>query len=128
MSSLYYFIVIYFFFRCCALFSTLLSLHPSIDLNLPDFDVDPTNAKAIRTHRTPVFHVRSVTVAKRLLEAGAKLDVHDKYGRTPVHIATDRQDLALVQCLLQHQPQMLQAEDGNGNTPLFDAEKPELLK
>lgn len=65
----------------------------------------------------------SVAVAKRLLSAGAgPIDARDEWGRTPLFIAAERNDVALVQTLLEAGANASIANE-QGFTPLSCAER-----
>lgn len=61
-------------------------------------------------------HVR-VEVARVLLEHGAKVNLEDKKGRTPLHRAAVNGTVELMHVLLEHGANA-GAEDGEGRSPL----------
>lgn len=63
----------------------------TFDINQTDFDADFPWSGKIRTHRTLLYYCRSGPVAQLLLDSGAAACVRDKYGRTPLHVAAERQ-------------------------------------
>lgn len=67
--------------------------------------------------RTPLFWAVSVEAADALMLAGAEVDLRDKAGRTPLHMAAffGRTDVAL--CLLKRGAE-ISAVDAAGRTPL----------
>jgi ankyrin repeat protein len=60
-------------------------------------------------------------IAEYLLEAGADHGLTDKRGFTPLHIAVARNDIRLVQCLLDHGAAINVRTKNDGRTPLMIA-------
>jgi ankyrin repeat protein len=51
---------------------------------LLDFGADPNISCGSDSNQTPIFHALDIDVAKALLAAGARLDLKDTRGRTPI--------------------------------------------
>ena len=61
----------------------------------------------------------SQTLCKDLLEQGARLDAADKNGKQPLHIACEKENVAVGELLLSSGADIL-ALDSHGNTPNLD--------
>lgn len=67
-------------------------------MNRADFDIaHPSSGGLTRTGRTILYLVQSASVMQRLIDAGANVNVRDKYGRTPMHLAAEKQRTDVVQ-------------------------------
>lgn len=55
---------------------------------------------------------------KQLIEAGADVNLHDKWKMTPLHIAATQGNFAMVKWLIQHRADV-NAQDFDGKTPWF---------
>jgi ankyrin repeat protein len=81
-----------------SLLSTRLD-DPNFDLNRRDFDA---SNDGVKTGRTLLYFVRSAIVAQILLDAKANPNMRDKYGRTPLHVATEAQRIDIVRYVCCH--------------------------
>ena len=87
------------------------------------------NAPEPRFERTPIFAAVTqgqVAAVDLLLDAGAKLDVHDRLGRTPLHAASEIEAPAevvsnIVTRLIRAEPKAVEARDKDQGTPLHTA-------
>ena len=72
---------------------------------LLDFGADPNISCGSDSNQTPIFHALDTNVAKALLAAGARLDLKDTRGRTPIehHKYAARDHIAKF--LINHQRQ-----------------------
>ncbi len=69
---------------------------------------------------TPFFHARNVESARLLLAAGAKVNVRDNQGYTPLHLFVREAPVELIALLLEHGANV-HAVDDDGWTPLHRA-------
>src|ERR1700733_7514943 len=63
---------------------------------------------------------RNLSIVKCLVESGAKIDGENKSGQTPLMIAAERGDHAIIEYLIG-QGALVNAQDNNGNMPLMYA-------
>ena len=66
---------------------------------------------------------RHQQVAKHLIISGADLEARNNREETPLHCASYWGNIKIVQLLLEKNPNLLEAKDEDGNTPLNIAEK-----
>jgi len=62
-----------------------------------------------------------VEIARLLVENGANVNIHDKYGATPLHRAASIGNEAVLKFLVQVKGIRLDGRDCEGNTPLHSA-------
>lgn len=126
---------------CRSLLSSLPAADRSRILRLPEFDHlssadvdsrDSAAAAASSTLRSPLYFARSAEMTELLLDNGgaAVIEARDKYGRTPLHVACEKQLLDVARCLLQHapSPSLVHARDAAGNSALHEATDPSLVR
>ena len=74
--------------------------------------------------RTPLIHSsidKNLILVKALVEGGADVNTKDFQDMTALHIAAQNYDLEMSKYLIAHGAEV-DAQDGNGNTPLWCAE------
>ena len=60
-------------------------------------------------------------VAEELIISGANLEIRNVFQETPLHFASLLNNTKIVQLLLERKPNLHEAKDRDGNTPLFKA-------
>ena len=81
------------------------------------------DAKAINVdhdtplHRAPRIREDSVKIMQMLVESGAELDARNKFGKTPLHVAVEREDVEGVKWLVRAGCR-LDVRDNRGKTAL----------
>jgi ankyrin repeat protein len=80
----------------------------------------PLHQVAHWTMNEPNAEQQTITLAQRLLEAGAKVDARDYIRRTPLHLAAERGNVRLAQLLLNHGAN-INARDHQNSSPLHEA-------
>ena len=72
-----------------------------------------------------------IKLAQKILDSliitGAYVSSRDYLGRTPLHIAAQRNNIYAAQLLLKHNSKVM-PRDGEGNTPLDYAESGEMIR
>ncbi|KAH8051496.1 hypothetical protein JL722_10667 [Aureococcus anophagefferens] len=72
-------------------------------------------------HAASLGYVKVVlALCDPLNRSGAEVSAKDKYGHTPLHLASDRKNVSIIRALLDHNADV-DARDINGNTPLHSA-------
>lgn len=79
----------------------------------------PNNEGDTALHKACCAKVNSVEMAKLLIKAGAKIDVPNKKGRTPLFPAVFFGNISLVKLLISHGADINIQERAEGCTPLF---------
>ena len=66
----------------------------------------------------PAIEEKHEQVVKQLIICGANLDTRNNSKQTPLHIASQDGSTKIIQILLERRPNLLEAKDMFGNTPL----------
>ena len=66
----------------------------------------------------PAIEEKHEQVVKQLIASGANLDTRNNSEQTPLHIASQDGSTKIIQLLLERNPNLLEAKDVCGNTPL----------
>jgi len=103
-------------------YDVLLPFLVSNGLNINANDADGTTPLHWATRNS------SGNAVHLLLLLGASTLVYDKHLRTPLHYAAEAGNLTAVTEILKDSPQLLEAKDAHGNTPLQVATKEKHLK
>lgn len=67
-------------------------------------------------------------LVNEMMKLGAKTDLPDIKGRTPLHIASWAGNEPLIAYFLAHHPALLNQTDERGNLPLHFARNPRIMK
>lgn len=81
----------------------------------------------LHTLLTECFHEGLDDIAEILLDAGVQLDAQDSEGRTPLHHASEIQNLKMVSLFIKRGADV-NIKDNEGVTPLFLTDNIELIK
>jgi len=95
------------------------------DINTPDNE----NGNTV-LHRACSSYVdddRQVNYIIQLLERGAKVNVRNKEGATPLHAAARKSNMNAVTVLLEKGGAHIDAVDGDGRTPFLFSSKPDMM-
>ncbi|KAH8070025.1 hypothetical protein JL721_5568 [Aureococcus anophagefferens] len=88
-----------------------------------DIDADLAEHATRRTalHLAAMCEIEQPKTIRSLCVHGkAEVSAKDKYGHTPLHLASDRKNVSIIRALLDHNADV-DARDINGNTPLHSA-------
>ncbi|EWC43892.1 hypothetical protein DRE_01244 [Drechslerella stenobrocha 248] len=103
---------IYFAVKRCNLFLVKELLKFPTLLPTPDSN----NIQSLLLHMALGY--RESDIAEALCAGGVAVDTQDRYGRTPLHVAAMKGDIASMEILLKHGA-YLNAKDNRDRTPLF---------
>ncbi|CAG0896417.1 unnamed protein product [Cyprideis torosa] len=106
------------------LFALLPGYHPVVKLLL-HHGADP-EAVTSPLNRTPLHLAATPETATLLIDNGAEVNVRDRWGQTPLHLASRRGHHSIVDLLLAHGADVL-ATDDEGRTPLSYAKTEEVI-
>lgn len=88
----------------------VMSISKELDLDFADSDGETLLWKAVQR--------KNIGIAEALLNAGASINIPDKAGWFPLHIAVQNQDVNMVKLLLRYTPE-INAQNKYGNTAIW---------